>query len=53
MSNQQALELANKIENGLFRISGDAPRAMSTHEHDDTVEELRALVAQLKAALAS
>lgn len=49
----QALAHVNRIENGLFRMSSDAPRAMSTHEVDDTIAELRELTASLKSALES
>ncbi|WLD57711.1 hypothetical protein NFC81_13460 [Salinispirillum sp. LH 10-3-1] len=49
----QALEQLNRIENALFRISSDAPRAMSTHEVDDTVAELRALAASVKSTIES
>lgn len=49
----QAVEQLNRIENALFRISSDAPRAMSTHEVDDTVAELRAMVASVKSTVES
>lgn len=47
-----ALTLEDKLarlEQGLFFMSKDRERALSNHETEDLVEELRGLVAEVKA----
>ncbi|WP_396587876.1 hypothetical protein [Bermanella sp. R86510] len=41
----------NKLEKGLFTMSKDRARALSNHETVDLIEELRAIVAELKAEI--
>ncbi len=44
---KQALQdKLKKLEKGLFLMSVDRERALSTHETEDLVEDLRAVVAQ-------
>ncbi|MGK0443388.1 MAG: hypothetical protein ACJA1U_000313 [Bermanella sp.] len=42
-------EKTAQLEKGLFYMSKDRARALSNHETEDLIEELRAAVAELKA----
>jgi hypothetical protein len=42
-------EKTAQLEQGLFFMSKDRARALSNHETEDLIDELRAAVAELKA----
>ncbi|EAT11928.1 hypothetical protein HF888_01555 [Bermanella marisrubri] len=48
-SNLTTEEKLAKLEKGLFLMSKDRERALSNHETEDLIEELRGVVAELKA----